>query len=257
MTFITILKKGFLSSSKLYKKIKEEFPDEKITMEKVSEFINNQKANQIHKSYKKKNFISIVAFFPGDIYQMDLLDFSLYSRQNHGYNFCLCVVDVYSRYAWIIPCKNKTGEEVASAIKKVFETKVPNNITSDNGKEFKNSSVEKLLEENNVKSHYAEPGDHNRMGIVERFNRTVRDIIKKYWEANDTHNWVDEIEKIANNYNTTEHTVIIEKPIDVFLGKKDSQQEIVLPELNYKVGDTVRTKIQKSIVDKGYTPKME
>ena len=86
--------KGFLSSSKLYKKIKEEFPDEKITMEKVSEFINNQKANQIHKSYKKKNFISIVAFFPGDIYQMDLLDFSLYSRQNHGYNFCLCVVDV-------------------------------------------------------------------------------------------------------------------------------------------------------------------
>ena len=76
-----------------------------------------------------------------DIWAADLVDMSSLSRSNRGYKFLLTVIDVYSKYGWIVPLKNKTGKEVAAALTKLFKIAVPSRLWTDKGTEFYNQHV--------------------------------------------------------------------------------------------------------------------
>ena len=68
-----------------------------------------------------------------DIWAADLVDMSSFSRSNKGYNFLLTVIDVYSKYGWIVALKTKTGTEVPSALAKLFKIAVPSRLWPDKG----------------------------------------------------------------------------------------------------------------------------
>ena len=68
-----------------------------------------------------------------DIWAADLVDMSSFSRSNKGYKFLLTVIDVYSKYGWIVPLKNKTGKEVTLALVKLFKIAVPSRLWTDKG----------------------------------------------------------------------------------------------------------------------------
>ena len=59
-----------------------------------------------------------------------------FSKFNQGFRYLLLVIDIFSKYGWIIPLKNKTGEAVASALKTIFEERKPEKMWVDKGKEF-------------------------------------------------------------------------------------------------------------------------
>ena len=61
------------------------------------------------------------------------MDMSSFSRSNNGYKFLLTVIDVYSKYGWIVSLKNKTGKEVASALVKLFKIAVQSRQWTDKG----------------------------------------------------------------------------------------------------------------------------
>lgn len=66
-----------------------------------------------------------------ETWQADLVDMQKYYRVNNGYNFLLTVIDNMSKYAWGIPLKNKTGEELAKALKNLFKKgRIPKIFTS-------------------------------------------------------------------------------------------------------------------------------
>ena len=127
----------------------------------------------------------------------------------------------------------------------------------DDGKEFYNVGVRSLLEDKGVK--YFSTKSDKKAAIVERFNRTLKSSMWKYFYSKGTYRWVDVLDDLVANYNNTKHRTILMKPKDVNKGNEDEvwttlygyeYGELKLPK--FKVGDTVRVSKYKSIVTKGY-----
>ena len=113
----------------------------------------------------------------------------------------LTVIDVFSKFVWIVPLKGKTGQEVANAFSMILKERKPCKTWVDAGWEFYNKDVRKLLDlystENEEKSC-----------VIERFNRTIKDKIFKYFTANSTRKYVDVLDLLVDQYNNTVHSSI-------------------------------------------------
>jgi len=124
-----------------------------------------------------------------------------FSKYNKGVKYLLTVVDIFSKYGWMIPLKNKTGTEVASALQKVFKEWKPEKLWVDKGKEFYNKHVKQLVDlystENKEKS-----------SVVERWNRTTKGKMFKYFTANSMSKYINILDESVNRYNNTVHSTI-------------------------------------------------
>ena len=109
-----------------------------------------------------------------DIWTADLVAMSSYSRSNKGYKYLLTVIDVFSKYGWIVPLKTKTGNEVAQAFRKLFLSGSPSRLWTDKGTEFYNQQLKAVLAANNVTLYSTE--NEEKSDIVERWNRTMENI---------------------------------------------------------------------------------
>ena len=104
----------------------------------------------------------------------------MFSRQNNGYRFILTVIDCFSKYAFALPLKNKSGSEVKSALQRIIEERKPEKLQTDRGKEFINSSVQNYLKENDIQ-FFTTFNTLFKCAIVERFNRTLKAKMFKYF----------------------------------------------------------------------------
>jgi len=166
----------------------------------------------------------------------------------------LTAIDIFSKYLWIVPLKNKTGLEVTSALEKVLKERKPDKLWVDEGKEFYNSHVRKL-----VKLYSTE--NEEKSSFVERWNRTMKEKMFKYFTANSTRKYVDILDKLADRYNTVHSSIGLtpkeasEKKNEVKVWRKlygnYTHQKRMTPK--FKVGDKVRITIKKGVFEKGYT----
>ena len=100
---------------------------------------------------------------------------SSFYRSNKGYNYLLAVIDVFSKYGWIIPLKTKTGKEVAQAFRELFFAGHPSHLWTDKGTEFYNQQLKAVLAANNVMLYSTEPEE--KSSVVERWDRTMKNIM--------------------------------------------------------------------------------
>ena len=193
-------------------------------------------------------------------WQADLADVSLIARENKGNPFILTVIDIFSRYAWARPLPNKTGKAVAEAFNDIFkEGRIPKRVQTDQGKEFENRQVLTLFSQYNielfsVKSAY-------KAAIVERFNRTLKHKLWRYFTMSTKQNWTRILQDVVYSYNHSIHRTLGCKPVDVTPANVNEIREKVFqkrPESqkksDIKVGDKVRISKVKSIFAKGYLP---
>jgi hypothetical protein len=170
-------KTGFISAQKLYLKLNKTIP---LTV--IQRFLDEQEIYQISKEVRAKYpFRHMIVYSSNDQWQIDLIDFSKYSRWNKGFKYLHCAVDVYSRKAFVVPIKSKTF--TTDAMNSILNIAKPILIQSDNGSELLNKSFQALLKSFKVQHTTAQVGDHNRQGIIERFNRTIEAMIAKYQES--------------------------------------------------------------------------
>ena len=140
----------------------------------------------------------------------------LLSRNNKGIRFLLCVIDVFSKYAWVVPLKDKKGISIVKAfqiILKQSNSRKPNKIWVDKGSEFYNASFKKWLQDNNIVMY----STHNegKSVVAERFIRMLKSKIYKYMTSISKNVYIDKLDDIVDEYNNTYHTTIKMKPIDV------------------------------------------
>ncbi|CAB3989945.1 integrase core domain-containing [Paramuricea clavata] len=151
----------------------------------------------------------------------------------------------------------KAVEKVLGQFKERFG-RYPKTAQFDDGKEFYNVGV-KSLKEHNI--HYFSTGTDKKAAIVERFNRTLKTRMWKYFTENKTIVWVDVLPDFVNSYNHSKHRTIGMKPADVNENNKDEVWTKIygyplshFPKPKFKVGDRVRDMIVQGTFEKGYTP---
>lgn len=239
---------GFQSKQKLYKKAIA--IDNSITLKIVDDFLKRQATHQItHQVIKEKEFNTIISPAVRNNYQMDIM-YLPNPSQNQNFKYLLTCIDVYSRYVFVKPMKSKTGEEVYAKFKAMMEQYGrPVNLNLDLGKEFIYLPFKKYCEDNGIKLWYSDSEQENKNSIIERFHRTLRNMILKY-EVASGKAYIKQLQKLINNYNSTEHTTIKQKPLNIWEGKQVNQQSITKLKNDYEVGDKVRHITKKKSFDK-------
>jgi len=184
-----------------------------------------------------------------------------WSKVNKGFRYMLNVIDVFSKFAWSIPMKDKTGETTLDAFKLIVKQsgRIPKYIWVDQGREFYNKLMTEWLKDNNIE-RYSTHGEH-KSAVVERFNRTLKENMWKRFTAENTRNWISMLDKLMSDYNNRYHNTIKMTPTEA------SMQENVVEVLNsqgfadkpikkhkFKVGDKVRISRLKGLFEKGYLP---
>ena len=193
--------------------------------------------------------------FRDNIWGADLADMQLISKFNKGFRFLLCVIDIFSKYAWVVPLKDKKGVSIVNAFRKILNKsgRNRNKIWVDKGSEFYNNSFKKWLKDNDIEMYSIH--NEGKSVVAERFIRTLKNKIFKHMTAISKNVYFDVLDDIVNKYNNTVHRTIKMKPIDVKDNTYvDSRKEVNDKDLKFKVGDHVRISKNKNIFAKGYTP---
>ena len=221
----------------------------------------NELADELHKPIRHKfQKRKVVAKAVDDIWTADLVEMIPLAKFNKGFRYLLMVIDVFSKYGWIIPLKTKTGADVTHAFKELFEERVPTRIWVDKGREFWNSSLKQLLSKHNIILYSTE--NEEKSSVAERWNRTMKRKMWKYFTANNTHKYIDILPALVNKYNNTYHHSIRCTPKEALDPKNfthvfealygDTHELAKKPK--YHVGDRVRIIKKKKTFEKGFTP---
>ena len=164
----------------------------------------------------------------------------LLSRKNKGIKYLLCAIDLYGKYAFVIPLKDKKGISIVNAFDKIIKksNRKPNKIKVDQGGEFYNNVFKKWLSDNDIimYSTYYE----GKSVVAERFLRTLKNKLYKHMTVTGKNVYYDVLDDVVNKYNNTKHSTIKMKPINV----KDINKRVYIDEHNekdsrFKVGDRV------------------
>ena len=212
-------------------------------------------ADELHKPIIRKfNKRKVYSQFEDSIWGVYLADMQSLSRKNKAIKYLLCVIDLYSKYAFVIPLKDKKGISIVNVFNKIKKqtNKKPNKIWVDQGGEFYNNVFEKWLSDNDIimYSTYNE----GKSVAAERFIRTLKNKLYKHMAATGKNVYYDVLGDIVNKHNNTKHSTIKMKPIDVNNNKRVYIDKHNEKDSRFKVGDRVRISRHKNIFAKGYTP---
>ena len=180
---------------------------------------NEQLAKELHKPIIRKfEKRRVYSTFKDNIWGVDLADMQLLSKYNKGIRFLLDAIDFFSKYAWVVPLKDKKGISVVKAFqiilkqsnRRVKSTSAqhvkPNEIWVDKGSEFYNAYFKKWLRDNDIVMY----STHNegKSVVAERFIRTLKGKIYKYMTSISKNVYIDKLNDIVDEYNNTYHTTI-------------------------------------------------
>ena len=203
---------------------------------------NLQLAQELHKpiikTFKKR---TVYLGFRDNIWRADLADMQLISKFDKGFRFLLCVIDIFSKYARVVPLKNKKGITTTNAFRKILKesNRKPNKIWVDKGSEFYNSSFKKWLKDNDIEMYSIH--NEGKSVVAERFIRTLKTKIYKYMKSIPKNVYIDKLDDIVGGYNNTFHRTVKMKPVIVKDNTYiDFKKEVNNKEPKFEVGDHVR-----------------
>ena len=170
----------------------------------------------MHKPRRRLPTLLVVVHSMDDQWVADLVEMQPLKKWNRGIRYLLTVVDVLSKYAWVEPLKNKTGQAVAAAFERILKRargQQPLRLQTDAGKEFDNRTFQALITRRKI-HHFSTYGD-TKSSVVERFNWTLRECMYRYFTACNTYRYVDALPALVQGYNVTKHRSIGMAPHDV------------------------------------------
>ena len=195
--------------------------------------------------------------------QIDLIDMRKYSKHIEKNNWIITMIEIFSRHAFTIAVKNKSGKDVLNGFIKLIKQfhekfgKYPKKVQADEGKEFFNINFNEYLKHKNIE--FFATKSTKKAAIFGRFNRTLKNMMWKFMDEKEEKNWHDFLTEFAYNYNHSFHRTIGMKPIDV---NEKTYNEVFenlygkwtgkIAPPKFQIGDKVRVSRYKSTFAKGY-----
>jgi len=167
----------------------------------TKKFLAGRDAYTLHKPTRIR-FLRRKTYSKGisDLYQIDLADMSSLSTFNDGMRYLLTCIDVFSKRAWTVPVRTKSGRDVTEAFEKILDDGQCNTVQSDKGTEFLNSTFQSMLRRRGIHFYTSENEDLKAIG-VERFNRTLKTKMYRYFTHANTRRYVDVLDDLLYSYN--------------------------------------------------------
>ncbi|CAG2208281.1 unnamed protein product [Mytilus edulis] len=259
---------SFAGPDKLYRFVRT---DGKFVLSKykIRKWLQRQEPYSLQRPLKrsfKRNRVIVIGI--DDQWDIDLMDMSKFSKFNSGFNFILVVIDIFSKYVWLRPLKNKKGESVANALKHVLsEGRSPNRIRTDKGQEFRSRLVESLLKQRTIQHLFAQ-NTEIKANYVERVIKTIKSKIMRFITSKQSYDYVDNLQNFANSYNKTFHRTIGMAPDKVTISKETNlwwkmywpkrlqpKTEKVRKPFRFKIGDKVRITYMRNPFTREYDEK--
>lgn len=251
---------GYSSIDKLVKATKG-----KMNREDVKNWLQSQETYTLHKPVQRRFARNkYILSNCNELWQADLSDMRSYSKYNDGYNYILCVIDVFSKYAFARPLKKKNSVTIKQCFDSIFNESeaTPRHIQSDKGTEFVSRDVRQYFRSKNI-NYYTTNNPDIKASIVERFQRTLKMKMWRYFTHKHTYRYVDILQDLLNSYNNSFHSSIKMRPSDVnssnimmvwrnLYDKQNLKQNINSEFGKLRVGDYVRITKYKHIFQKGY-----
>lgn len=202
---------------------------------------------------------------PRELIQSDLIDLHTIANKNRNVKYLLVVIDSFTRFAWVRPLLSKNTDAVLSAFKDIVRN-MPGGIgkafMSDQGTEYVNRVFRNYLTENGVEIRIP----NNKCPHVERFNRTLQNLLFRYMEENETETYIDKLQQLVSVYNNRYHRTIKMSPKEAERPENLNKVENAVQEYydkvqekagtkknqKFKVGDHVRITLYKQQFHKGY-----
>lgn len=221
-----------------------------VSRDDVQSFLNNQPSYQLTKQItRNKEYSSIKSKGVRNNFQIDIMYLPDPSTTG-GYKYLLTCMDVYSRFVFVQALRTKTGEEVFDKLRFMFQQSgIPKNINFDLGSEFIDRRMINYCEDNGIEIWYSSPNQDNKNAIIERFHRTLRNLILKYKMASSKP-YIHVLPKLIKNYNTSFHKTIQDTPMNIWTGKNKNNQPIKRIYYDFEVGDKVRHINERNTFDK-------
>ncbi len=223
-------------------------------------------ADELHKPFRKPKELRKIKFRSKDnIWNADLV----IMPKEDDFKYILTVLDGYTKYAWCVPLKDKSGETVANAFKEIMRksNRKPNKLFVDEGKEFYNQHMYKLFkfkkedilekdENGEYKNKIYSVFNFGKNPIIERFNRTLTNKLWKQFTINGNQKWLHILQPTVDKYNNSFHRTINTTPKlaskDPSLVKMDTEPNAKRTKPRFKVNDRVRIFKWKDKFEKGY-----
>lgn len=233
----------------------------------VYDWLTQQDAYTIHKPVRRRfprlyyNVTNI-----DDVWEADLVDLRSLKSYNDNVSYLLMVIDVLSKYAWVEPLHDKTVRTVKEAFKRIFEHsggRAPVCLQTDKGKEFIGKELQVFLKQQDINFRVTRNPDI-KAAIVERFNRTLKERMWRYFTHRNTRRYIDVLQQFVHAYNHSKHSSIRMQPAAVTLHNADVALENMtnasmrqrvkrrFTRVKYKCGDYVRISRTKGTFEKGY-----
>ncbi len=234
----------------------------KVGRKTIQDILTEEEAYTLHTPIKKRfKRRRVITNGPGEQIQMDLMDLSHLKQYNDGVVFLLTAIDVFSKKAFATPIKSKSADMMREAISKVISHHFPSirYIQTDRGLEFLNKKVQQLLKSKNI-THFHTYNDEIKAGIVERFNRTLRMKIWRYFTSMSTFRYIDVLPSLIESYNSSYHSSIGMTPNEVTHQNSEKvwwtiYNNLPVPKTNMlKEGDYVRIVMNIKRFQKEATP---
>lgn len=253
-------KKLIYSFNELSKKAKEAHPSIKNSF--IRDWFNKQQGIQMtNMKIKKTGFLPIYSDMPYS-FQLDLTFLPRYKTQNKGFYVLFTTININTRFVYAYYGKEKNMTTILNFLKQMGEKTEINSLTCDLGGEFKNKEFEKYCRINNIKLFFVKSDGH-KLGIINRFHRTLKEKLSIYFNTYDTVVWYDIIDKIIYNYNHSVNRGIGVEPYKVnsfmenmIIQDRKKRTEKIMSKLNIiNVGDKCRVLVNKKLFQDKLSPK--
>ena len=164
-------------------------------------------ANELHRPIRRRfPKRKVISYGIDNIWAADLVEMGKFSKWNKGIKYLLMVTDVFSKFGWIRPLKDKRGQTVADAFRSIFRERAkrakraparkPKMLWSDKGSEFFNAIMKDLLDKNGIKLYTTE--NEEKSSVVERWNRTMKERLFRMFSANNNTIYWDKLDKLVD-----------------------------------------------------------
>ncbi|KAL9987907.1 hypothetical protein ACROYT_G002288 [Oculina patagonica] len=238
----------------------------KISVDTAKKVLERDLGYTLHKPRRRRfATLPVLVFNVDQQWVADLVETQPLSKYNKGHRYLLNVIDVLSKYAWVEPLKDKTGKTVSDAFAKILKRadgRKPQNLQTDDGKEFYNKTFAALMKREGI-HHFSTAGD-TKASIVERFNRTLKERMYRYFTAKNTLSYLPVLQALVKGYNGSHHRSIGTSPEKVTASNERKVWERLYAKrlssgkrerkTALKVGERVRLNKKFRTFEKGYLP---